>query len=108
MSQRLIKLQFPALGRPVEIMVGFDRPLGHFFMVILDGAADDELVYSNLEDPEAGFPRTLSRYQVVLKEMGLEMPEQVWADVLEDQRNNAGNLQAWYDKTGRAISEDEF
>ncbi|SED29021.1 hypothetical protein SAMN05216178_6637 [Pseudomonas saponiphila] len=109
MTQRFIKLDHPAIGRKVSVMVGYDRPLSYFFMIIEDEESpDDDLVYSNLEDPKAGFPKTLDRYREVLAGMGMTIPETVWAAVLEDQKNNAGNLVAWYDSTGTEISSDDY
>lgn len=49
MTQRFIKLDHPAIGRKVSVMVGYDRPLSYFFMIIEDEESpDDDLVYSNL------------------------------------------------------------
>lgn len=114
MTQRYIKLAHPGLGRDVLLVVGFDRPLGHYFMVIQEiddapGRSEDEsIIYSNLEDPGAGFPHSLNRYQQVLSELGITMPESVWNDVMVDKHTNAGNLQGWYDRAGNAIGPEKF
>ena len=43
-------------GRPVRVQIGWDAPLGHYFMVVTDASglvpsAETGAIYSNLGDP---------------------------------------------------------
>lgn len=56
--------------REVDILIGWDEPLQHFFMTI-----DPELdtpIYSNLHEmPEEAFTHTLEDYQHILNSYGV-------------------------------------
>lgn len=110
--------------RPVSILLGWDRPIGHYFMVIeyLDppssgdfssttngskkpGAAeeieeDDEyLLYSNLNEPQP-FNLSLSYFHSKLAELGLWIPEQMFQQVAADRDHRIGNRTVWYRPDG--------
>ncbi|NWA64048.1 hypothetical protein HX773_24430 [Pantoea sp. B9002] len=57
-------------GKSVEILIGWDEPLKHFFMTIdPDG---EPPIYSNLhEDPVVAFSHTLADYDLILKQYGV-------------------------------------
>ena len=56
-------------------MLGWDRPIGHFFMVIERDAPGDEddYLYSNLYEAEP-FSLTLNDFHHKLAELGIEVP----------------------------------
>jgi len=78
MSQVNFKTQY--LGKPVEVMAGWDRPLGHYFMTIFDLApdSDEETVWSTLDNP-AKFD--LKGIQIKLYQLGIEEPDGFWMRV---------------------------
>lgn len=54
----------------VEILIGWDEPLKHFFLTIEPYA--ETPIYSNLhEAPNIGFSHTLADYQDVLERFGV-------------------------------------
>lgn len=57
-------------NREVEILIGWDEPLQHFFMTI--DPEGEPPIYSNLdEEPSIAFSHTLQDYQVVLTNLGV-------------------------------------
>lgn len=83
-------------GRQVELVMGYDTPIGGYFMVILpqdstpdnpDADPETGVIYSNLDDAALPFPRLppyLTHYQKVLREMNIEVPPLFFAKVLAD------------------------
>lgn len=72
-------------GKPATILMGWDRPLQGFFMVIqADDNKGDEYIYSNLEDPAliefGGLPPCLDHFLAQLQALGLSVPDvmQCW------------------------------
>lgn len=88
---------------PVQVLIGYDRPLGHFFLVVtrLHAAEDeDDLIYSNLDDPIAGLARDLNRYRDILNDLGIVVPETMLTNVLQDAVDRAGNKIVLYQIDG--------
>ena len=81
-------------GRPIQVNMGWDRPLGHFFMVVedVDADPDSEEVYlfSNMESLNP-FGQSLDQYRAVLDKLGIVVPEQMFEQVAIDGENNVGN-----------------
>lgn len=105
MSQRRIKTVLN--NRPVQVTMGWDRPLGYFHLVIeLEDPSEDEedYLYSNLEDPTGGFVKDLRYYESKLNQLGIRIPQQMFVDTSQDQCNNVGNLVALYREDGSLIS----
>lgn len=96
-------------GRPVTVLLGWDRPLGHVFMVVqldpLNGDVLDEpedvglCLYSNLHERDA-FTKDLDHYRRKLVELEIQVPETMWAQVDIDRRMNTGNRWARYAADG--------
>ena len=90
-------------GIPVEVMLGWDRPLGHFFMVVrllqLPHAGADEILYSNLHQPDA-FSLTLDDFREALYDMKIDVPQKMFDQVAEDQLNRRGNRVVSYSADG--------
>jgi hypothetical protein len=116
------------LGQPVEITMGWDRPLQGYFMVVTrlttaEGAAggldegsedsedegDDAIVYSNLDDPElavwGGLPPTVDHFRTKLDALGLQVPAAMLEAVERDGWLNVGNHQVVYDADGRVLAK---
>ena len=90
---------------PVSILMGYDRPLRGFFLVIEEmDCEDDTYVYDNLSDPElveyGGLPPTLEVFDAKLKELGIAIPERMRSEILADQAGNVGNRVVVYDAAG--------
>lgn len=121
MSQHL----YPAThqGEPVSVLIGYDRPLKGFFMVIekatpapviaeLPTDADDEedgYLYSNLADMELvpwfGLPPTLDHFLTKLQELDIPAFPNVIAELRADQANNTGNRTVRYDAAGAVLAK---
>lgn len=99
-------------GQPVQVLLGWDRPLGNFFLVIEklsegqtaeeesdDEDEDDGYLYSNLND-ENSFGHDLDYYKAKLKELGITVPETMFEQILTDQACNVGNRHVLYEADG--------
>lgn len=98
-------------GIKVQVLMGWDRPLGGFFLVVEDKQAlDDCYLYSNLDDPTLipcmGLPRNIAYFQVKLVELGLHVPDQMIQEILNDQKNNVGNRVVYYDAEGQMYNHE--
>lgn len=98
MSQHTIRTH-NAAGQPVQVLLGFDRPLGHVFLVVEGEAANDGYLYSNLDDKNA-FGRDLDYYRAKLAELNINVPESMFEQVTNDSRNNVGNRSVEYQPDG--------
>jgi hypothetical protein len=121
MSQHL----YPAThqGTPVSVLIGYDRPLKGFFMVIerpttlpfedlppdADEDEEDPYLYSNLADmelvPWGGLPPTLDHFLTKLQELDIPALPNVIAEVRADQANNTGNRTVRYDAAGAVLAK---
>ena len=89
-------------GGPVTVLLGWDRPLGHFFMVIEKPPVeegDSQYLYSNLNEKNA-FNRDLAYYKSKLAEFGLSVPAAMFEQIEKDQSLNVGNRMVWYREDG--------
>ncbi len=88
-------------GRPITVILGWDRPLSHFFLVVEynDSEADSQddeteqdegILYSNLNDPNA-WGKPLAYYRDKLTELGLAVPESMFTETLLDETFCVGN-----------------
>jgi hypothetical protein len=104
MSQRRYTVSDPVRGE-LEVTAGWNRPLQCSFLVIL---GDNNLLYSNLEDPEGCDvpPKKACR---VLERLGVPIPEG-FIDALErDRALKRGNLVATYLLyTGEGVAQFEL
>ena len=84
-------------GENIQVMMGWDRPLGGFFMMVedLDNQGDDCYLFNNLDEDDP-HPLTLDHYLDVLKTFGVSLPANMVAEVQSDQRNNVGNRVCHY------------
>lgn len=79
----------------VGVLIGWDRPLQQFFLVVedLDAPENEEsaYLYSYLSDQEANGCRDISYFEGKLQELGIEVPAEMLVEVAADQANNIGN-----------------
>jgi hypothetical protein len=121
MSQHYFNTQ--QAGNPVKVLLGWDRPLGHYFMVIEKIAAavatesasaapqcededddedddyDDGYLYSNLNERDP-FGLSLDHFRGVLSELGILVPEQMFEQIEQDKAMRVGNRHVWYQPDG--------
>lgn len=101
--------------RPITVLMGWDRPLGCFFLVIEfngddqsveSGCADEEdgLLYSNLNDRDA-WRKPLSYYRDKLAQFGISVPESMFSESLRDEAFDVGNRHVWHEADGTFSEE---
>lgn len=104
MSQHYFETQFQ--NRAVQIVLGYDRPLDCFFLTIMYMATvqadeNDAILYSNLEDPAAGFHQDLDYYRAKLKSFGIAVPESMFRQTEQDAVHRVGNRVVLHHEGGR-------
>ncbi|NJM43840.1 MAG: hypothetical protein HC858_07435 [Brachymonas sp.] len=100
MSQHVLQTKLADV--PVEILLGWDRRLSYFFMVIerASNDGDEEPIYSNLNEQEP-FKKSLTFYRLVLERLGVAVPEALWLQVACDRDLNVGNRFVIWQADGR-------
>lgn len=102
-------------GFPVTIILGWDRPMNYFFLVIekpdelIDDTAlveDDDFLYSNLHEIDP-FGHDLDYYRDVLRHFQIDVPESMFIEVQHDAERNVGNRMATHLPDG-SFSDREF
>ena len=84
-------------GRPITIVIGFDRPLRGFFCFVERNDCEDrdEFAYSNLEDPKLigtmGMSKTLKHFEKRLADLGLSVPQSMFDESRRHRLGNVGN-----------------
>lgn len=102
-------------GQPVSVLMRWDKPIGHFFMVIEwdgprsedfpsacagdDGSDDDTILYSNLDEPNS-FELSIRYFRAKLIEFGIRVPESMFEQVEIDRAKRAGNRNVRYRADG--------
>jgi hypothetical protein len=103
MSQHYIDADLPS-GEPVVILLGFDRPLGGYFMVIHAPDDQTDLRYGNLIDPVlatiGGIANNVDYFLDKLNELGLQVPEAMVDQVRFDGAHNVGNRLVQWSRRG--------
>ena len=80
-------------GEPICVLMGWDRPLAYFFLVVERLAmTDDEnaYLYLYLDDPGA-IDCSLDYYRKKLSELGISVPESMFVEAENDRQHNVGN-----------------
>lgn len=100
MSQHIFNTNWN--GKAISVLMGYDRPLDGYFMVIdriqsdqvgdelEDEFENDDYIYSNLFESES-HPKSLARYQHKLFELCIDVPVQMLEEIIEDRAQNIGN-----------------
>lgn len=79
-----------AEGMRVTVTMGYDRPLDYVFCTVM--AESDEILYSNLDDENAGTEQQdVEYFRAALEKLGITIPESVFREVASDQRRRVGN-----------------
>ncbi|HCT7642195.1 TPA: hypothetical protein OT834_003001 [Morganella morganii] len=95
-------------GFPITVILGWDRPMQQFFLVIKKPAElvgdpkycfDDEVMYSNLYDANP-FSHSLEYYGEVLRYFQIAVPANMFAQVLRDSLGNSGNRVVTHEADG--------
>jgi hypothetical protein len=103
MTQRTLKTTID--DQAVTVLIGCDKPLQYHFMMIetLDG--DDEPLYSNLDDDEAGLDGRLAYIAKKARSFGIELPPAMLAKLQADEALNMGNATSSLDAAGTETLE---
>lgn len=93
---------------PITVILGWDRPMQHFFLVIRKPAEltgdpkyffDDEVLYSNLYDTNP-FGHDLDYYSEVLRHFQIVVPANMFVQVQRDAIRNVGNRLVKHEANG--------
>lgn len=77
-------------SKKVTVTMGYDRPLDYVFCTVID--EDENVVYSNLDDDNAGTNlQDVDYYREVFERLGLVVPESMFHEVTADQTFSVGN-----------------
>ena len=77
-------------GVETTVLMGWDRPLKGYFMVIEKVDDEDLPFWSNLDCVES-HPDSLDPFLAVLDQLGIKLPPQMILEVLDDAVQNMGN-----------------
>ena len=75
-------------GRLVEIVAGFDRRLGDYFLQVIDERND--MLYTSLQEPLLDWT-DIATLRVKVADLGLQLPTQLLDEVEADGLRRAGN-----------------
>jgi hypothetical protein len=75
-------------GHPVEIVAGFDRRLGDYFLQVIDERND--MLYTSLQEPLLDWT-DIATLRAKVAELGLRLPAQLVDEVEADGHRSAGN-----------------
>lgn len=107
MSQHIVRLESKKLRGPVRIQLGWDKPLAEFYLVIFTDPAcgskvEEELVYSNLDDPSSD-GKELGYYREIAQGLGCNVPDSMWRAAYQDREFNVVNKVVFYSSTGAVV-----
>lgn len=93
-------------GDRITVLLGWDRPLGHFFMVIErpdPQPGQDDYLYLNLDEPDA-FALDLDFFKARLDELGIQVPDSMFEQVRLDEQMRVGNRVVTHHADGTFLS----
>ncbi len=85
-------------GKKTHVLMGWDRPLQGYFLVIHKESDRDGLYWSNL-DSEESHPKTLQPFIDVLQKFTIVLPEEMIRAIQRDAEQNIGNRQVIHQLT---------
>lgn len=92
MSQHFFKSEHQ--GRPITVVLGWDRPLQCFFMDIIgtnkDPLDEPHYLYSHLEEARP-FTLTLEDFRSCLRQLDIDVPPSMFQEVEKDAKEDVGN-----------------
>ena len=108
-------------GRPVQVVMGWDRPLQYYFLTVqaLDAewqplspegehGESEGYLYSNLYDPEIPLvDNQLAYYSTILYELGLDVPMAMLSALSYDRSVNRGHHHVVYQPNGESRALDQ-
>jgi hypothetical protein len=103
MTQRALKAAIR--DREVIVLMGWDRPLQYRYMVIDSVDSDDEPLYSNRSDDEAGLRGKLAYFTKKARSFGTEIPSAMLARIQADEALNLANGASTFDAAGVETQE---
>ncbi|MBY0379413.1 MAG: hypothetical protein K2P99_03315 [Burkholderiales bacterium] len=77
-------------NKKTHVLIGWDRPLQGFFLVIEKDGDQDEPFWSNLNLQES-HPKSLQPFILVLSKLGFTIPDILIEEVMQDGCRNIGN-----------------
>lgn len=79
------------MGTPILVFMGYDRPLGGFFLQLKNiGSEADVYLYSNLDESDS-HPTTLDHFKGVLTSFEIKLPSEMLAEIYHDGQLEIGN-----------------
>lgn len=93
-------------GDRITVLLGWDRPLGHYFMVIErpnPRPGQDDYLYVNLDEPDA-FELDLDFFKAKLEQLGIKVPDSMFEQVHLDERMGVGNRVVTHQIDGTFLS----
>ena len=90
-------------GEAVTVMMGWDRPLQGYFMLI-ESTQREGYIYSHLQDIDLvkcdGFASSIDYFIDKMRELGVAVPSRMLAEVGADGESNVGNRYVSYGVEG--------
>ncbi|MGO3130334.1 MAG: hypothetical protein ACTIJQ_00985 [Alcaligenes sp.] len=83
-------------GFPINVLLGWDRPLDNYFLVIekpanvIENPMTFDHLYSNLHEVDP-FDHGLDYYREVLRSFQIDVPESMFIEVERDRERHTGN-----------------
>ena len=88
-------------GHPVEIVAGFDRRLGDYFLQVIDESND--MIYTSLQEPQRDW-NAIGTLRGKVAELGLQLPSLMLCEVESDGLQLAGNRVVRYAADGPPVT----
>ncbi len=88
-------------GHPVEIVAGFDRRLGDYFLQVIDER--NNMLYTSLQEPLLDWT-DIATLRSKVAELGLRLPAKLVDEVEGDGRRSAGNRIVRHSKDGPPVT----
>lgn len=102
MSQHYCETRSSVSGEKVCVLMGWDRMLSNFFLVIEKGAPEDnesDFIYSSDRDP-GPLSKPMTYYQEKLADLGISVPSLMVEEIIRDQAHSVGNRQVNWNENG--------
>jgi len=83
-------------GSPITVLIGWDRPMNNFFLVIekpaelVGNSMAFDFLYTNLQERDP-FNHDLDYYRAVLRHFQIVVPESMFIEVQRDFEKKIGN-----------------
>ena len=106
MSRHFFKTEYQ--GKPITVLMGFDRPMGGYFMVIEeDDQKDDDYIFTNLYE-QITHPKTIKPYRDKLKQLGIFVPVEMLMAIETDDTALMGNKDVYHSISNGTHQSHEY